>query len=74
MVMGPQLMDAPATSAASKAGEKWVRTFCRPNCFGGCPVMAHVRDGKVVGVSPAPLSDPQYNRICLRGLTQPEQQ
>ncbi|WP_441389674.1 molybdopterin-containing oxidoreductase family protein [Ancrocorticia sp.] len=72
--MGPQLMDAPSASAASEAGEKWVRTYCRPNCFGGCPLMAHVREGKVIGVSPAPLPDPKYNRVCLRGLTQPEQQ
>lgn len=74
MVMGPTLTDAPSTQAATQAGEKWVRTFCRPNCFGGCPLFAHVRDGKVVGVSPAPLPDPKYNRICLRGLTQPEQE
>ena len=74
MVMGPRLREKPSAAATEQAGEKWVRTFCRPNCFGGCPIYAHVRDGKVVATSPAPLPDPQYNRICLRGLSQPEQQ
>lgn len=59
--------------APPEAEERLVRTFCRPNCFGGCPVFAHVRDGKVVKVSSAPLPDPQYNRVCLRGLSQPQQ-
>lgn len=73
MVMGPELQSVPAPSARD-AGEKWVRTFCRPNCFGGCPLFAKVRDGRVVETSPAPLPDPKYNRICLRGLSQPEQE
>ncbi|WRS30106.1 molybdopterin-dependent oxidoreductase [Actinomycetaceae bacterium MB13-C1-2] len=73
MVLGPVLQESPSPEAEA-AGETWVRTFCRPNCFGGCPIFAHVRDGKVVGVSPAPLPDPKYNRVCLRGLTQPQQQ
>lgn len=62
-----------ATAADPSGGERLVRTFCRPNCFGGCPIYAHVRDGKVVKTSFAPLPDPQYNRICLRGLTHPQQ-
>lgn len=73
MVMGPTLQSSPAPSARD-AGETWVRTFCRPNCFGGCPLYAHVRDGRVVETSPAPLPDPKYNRICLRGLSQPQQE
>lgn len=60
-------------SAPAEAPERLVRTFCRPNCFGGCPIYAHVRDGKVVKTSFAPLPDPQYNRVCLRGLSQPQQ-
>lgn len=60
--------------AEAAEGERLVPTFCRPNCFGGCPIFAHVRDGKVVKTSFRPLPDPQYNRICLRGLSQPQQQ
>jgi len=65
---------ASATEGPSASSEETlVRTFCRPNCFGGCPVFAHVRDGKVVKTSLAPLPDPRYNRICLRGMSQPQQ-
>ena len=58
---------------ATVAGETLVPTFCRPNCFNGCRVYAHVRDGKVVKTSMAPLPEEIYNRICLRGLTNPQQ-
>ncbi len=42
---------------------------CRPNCFESCQINAHVRDGKLVKTSMAPLPDPAYNRVCLRGLS-----
>ena len=64
---------APPVGIPGPDGTTLVRTFCRPNCFGGCPVYAHVRDGVVVQTSSAPLPDPRYNRICLRGLSQPQQ-
>lgn len=58
---------------ASTGEETLVPTYCRPNCNHGCRIYAHVRDGKVVKTSMAPFPDPRYNRICLRGLTHPEQ-
>lgn len=42
---------------------------CRCNCVGGCFVNIHVRDGKVVRTSMRELPEPQYNRICSKGLT-----
>ncbi len=44
---------------------------CRANCFGGCLLNIHVRDGKVVRTSAGDLPNPEYNRICTKGLTQP---
>lgn len=63
--------DQAPTGAAD--AETIVPTFCRPNCFNGCRVNAHVRDGKVVKTSMAQFPDERYNRICLRGLSQPQQ-
>lgn len=51
------------------ATEQIFRGVCRPNCFAYCPLNVHVRDGKIVKTSMAEFVDPQYNRICLRGLT-----
>lgn len=56
-----------STQAAS--GEQIFRCVCRPNCGGFCPHEVHVRDGRVVKSTFAPLPDTDYNRICLRGLT-----
>ena len=42
---------------------------CRGNCFNGCFVNIHVRDGKVVRTSAGELSNPDYNRICAKGFT-----
>ena len=42
---------------------------CRGNCTGGCFLNIHVRDGKVVRTSARELPNPEYNRICTKGLT-----
>lgn len=42
---------------------------CRGNCTGGCFLNVHVRDGKVVRTSMREMPDPQYNRICSKGLS-----
>ena len=42
---------------------------CRGNCGGGCFLNVHVRDGQVVRTSARDMPDPQYNRICTKGLT-----
>ena len=49
--------------------EKIYQGICRPNCFGYCPFNIHVRDGRIVKVSPGKHIDPYYNRGCLRGLS-----
>lgn len=45
---------------------------CKPNCFHGCQLRVHVREGKVVKTSAAPYPNPEFNRICLRGLSHVE--
>ncbi len=44
---------------------------CRGNCAAGCFLNVHVRDGKVVRTSMREMPDERYNRICIKGLTQP---
>lgn len=54
----------------SRGGKEQVfRCVCRPNCGGFCPHEVTVRDGRVVKSTFAPLPDQDYNRICLRGLS-----
>jgi anaerobic selenocysteine-containing dehydrogenase len=49
---------------------KLVRTVCPAHCgIDACGILAHVKDGKVVKVEPAEFPDPNYRRICLRGLS-----
>jgi len=63
-------MNIPTSSHSNE--EKLFPTYCGPNCLGGCRIYAHVRNGKIVKTSPAPLPDERYNRICLRGLALPQ--
>lgn len=42
---------------------------CRSNCFQGCMLKAHVRDGFVRKITPAPYPEEDYTGCCLRGLT-----
>ncbi len=57
----------------SKAGQEEIYYgACRGNCFGGCMLKLHVRDGQLVRTSAGESPDPKYNRICTRGLTHPE--
>lgn len=42
---------------------------CRGNCFGGCYLNVHVRDGQIVRTTAADMPDPQYNRMCSKGAT-----
>lgn len=58
------------TAASSKAGtEELFAGVCRGNCGGVCFLNVHVRDGQVVRTSARDLPNPDYNRICPRGLT-----
>ncbi len=49
--------------------ETIVHGGCAPNCWSGCKLLVHVRDGKLVATERGPLPDSRYDRICLRGLT-----
>jgi anaerobic selenocysteine-containing dehydrogenase len=44
-----------------------VRTACR-NCHGGCGVIAHVKDGKVIKVEGDPDSPISHGTMCSKGL------
>lgn len=58
-----------ANSGSANSGDEIFAGVCRGNCTGGCFLNVHVRDGKVVRTSMRELPDPQYNRICSKGLT-----
>jgi len=63
--------DKAAEATAAAAQEQVFCGSCRGNCGGQCFLNIHVRDGKVVRTSARDLPDPSYNRICIKGLTQP---
>jgi anaerobic selenocysteine-containing dehydrogenase len=44
-----------------------VRTYCR-GCHGGCGVLAHVRDGRVISVEGDPESPIGHGTMCAKGL------
>ena len=46
---------------------KFVKTVCR-SCHGGCGVIAHVKDGKVVKVEGDPSSPISHGSMCSKGL------
>lgn len=61
---------AVSTEATGSANEEQIFAgACRGNCAGGCFLNIHVRDGKVVQTSMRELPNPEYNRICVKGLT-----
>ncbi len=45
-----------------------IRTACR-QCHGGCGVIAHVRDGKVIKVEGDPDSPLSHGTLCSKGLS-----
>ena len=47
---------------------KKIRTACR-SCHGGCGVIAHVMDGRVVKVEGDPESPISYGSMCSKGLS-----
>lgn len=46
---------------------KFVKTVCR-SCHGGCGVIAHVQDGKVIKVEGDPDSPISHGSMCTKGL------
>ena len=58
------------TGQVETSEEHLAHCVCRPNCFGFCNINVHVRDGKVVKTSRWEMpDDPEYSRICHRGLS-----
>jgi anaerobic selenocysteine-containing dehydrogenase len=55
--------------APPEGGDQIFAGACRGNCGGGCFLNIHVRDGQVVRTSARDLPNPDYNRICTKGLT-----
>lgn len=54
---------------SSSSGDQIFAGACRGNCGGGCFLNIHVRDGQIVRTSARDLPNPDYNRICSKGLT-----
>ena len=50
--------------------ETTIRTACPAHCgSNACGIIAHVKDGKVTKLEPAPFPDNYYRRICQKGLS-----
>jgi molybdopterin-containing oxidoreductase family molybdopterin binding subunit len=64
------LEEISSNAKSAQMEEQIYAGACRGNCASGCFVNIHVRDGKVVQISMRDMPDPQYNRICVKGLTQ----
>lgn len=50
------------------AQTKRIPISCDRDCGGGCPLLAHVRDGRVVKITDNPLGD-EYTRGCVKGYS-----
>ena len=66
------LEDDPAALSQTGTEEIVLSGACRGGCAQGCYINYHVRDGKVVRTSARDFVDPDYNRICAKGLSLPE--
>ena len=60
-----------AQGQVAAEGEQIFQGVCRGNCFAACPLNVHVREGKIVKTSPAQFPNPEFNRICAKGLSHP---
>lgn len=49
-------------------GVKIIRSVCAPNCTNSCAINAFVQDEKIIKVEPGEFPDPEYRRICLKGI------
>lgn len=60
--------------ASSKLGPDEVvyQGVCRGGCVGNCPMNVHVREGKIVKTSMIPREESNLERVCQRGLSQPQ--
>ncbi|MEG1561839.1 MAG: molybdopterin-dependent oxidoreductase [Raoultibacter sp.] len=61
---------AQADAAGAVSTEEKFHCVCRPNCVGYCRLDVTVRDGNIVKTARHDFEDlPQFNRVCLRGLS-----
>src|SRR3989304_7421618 len=51
--------------------DRWVRTVCC-YCANGDPLLAGIKNGKVVVVKGDPSSPVNFGRICIKGMTLPK--
>ena len=58
-------------AGAEPAADQIYSGICRNFCTNGCFLNCHVRDGKLVRVTARDMPNPEYNRICPKGLTIP---
>ena len=68
----PQTKNLEESSKKEAPEEQIYSGVCRGNCAGCCFLNVHVRDGQVVRTTARDLPNPQYNRICPKGLTHAE--
>ncbi len=50
---------------------KTYKSVCR-NCHGGCSVLLHVKDGRLIKIRPNPESPFNLGQLCIKGLLTPE--
>lgn len=68
-IASPASALAEDTAAQTSAGEQLFNCACRSNCMGACNFNAHVRDGKLLKLTPAAYPDDGYRGSCLKGIS-----
>lgn len=67
------LADVAEDAKPSAGDEEEIKCVCGCNCQGNCPLVATVREGRVVNVrSNEDIPYPAYERICMRGFVHPQ--
>ncbi len=65
------MIDPPFEASRGTAGRHTVPVSCNRDCGAGCPLLAHLEDGRLVRITHNPLGSP-HMRGCLRGLRMAE--
>lgn len=68
-IFGCSLGASDQATDSGLAKEEIFYGICRGNCEGACRHKITVRDNKVVKVTMAEYPNPEYNRICAKGLS-----
>lgn len=62
--------DLSATGqSVAEVSEEVYTSYCRSYCSNMCPIEVHCRDGKFCYSKQHAMPEPEYDRICLRGLS-----